>query len=297
MVLTYRHDGQPVGPSKGRCLVNPDLKALKELHRSVDACWETLTCLMRLVCEHRSSSSANDQDVAERCSRDFQWLYSCWSGVSRYEDSDVDWFAGDQVVSLCNLKTTSYHRALALLAGLVVNEVFMGIHGSLAMPNTWAPPPPSAGANEGDPDELGKGINMIRQEAEATIQSGLQKMAEATPLLLPHTIKPDNLEDVMNILESPLRYHISDWQAEDVLLTPEELSKADPWLSLEYNRALRRFVPERQPLEPSRRTPRYRPPPCPCCGGKAEVTSSPRGIRHLKCSGCAHTWTVTRRPV
>jgi len=41
-----------------------------------------------------------------------------------------------------------------------------------------------------------------------------------------------------------------------------------------------------------RKAKRYKPPPCPECGGRARVVSTRKNVRFLKCQACEHKWKL-----
>jgi hypothetical protein len=75
------------------------------------------------------------------------------------------------------------------------------------------------------------------------------------------------------------------------------LEDVPPW-SIEFAdielEAAAAIVAIRTPGPANTPKPKYQPPPCPCCGKKARVTSKQGSVRYLKCSECGRTWPSTK---
>jgi len=295
--------------------MTPDLESLKEVHTTVEACWEQLSGLAGFC--NQDHSDAEREKAAKSCGMDLAMLCCNWIDCLAYIDSEVDWFAGERVVNICGLRATSYHKAIAMLADSLLWSVTQALFGCPL--STMAAidqrkkdgsqsPGPKHGTGKSttvskylplsamEREKLERLMTELREKAEKLGQ--MFKELPPLPRLLELTLTDsvENLEEVKNSLKRIPTFSAGG-HLDDVVLTPQGLHDAEVWLSLEYNRALRQFVAQPQPLEPRTTGSRFRPAPCTECGGRAKVTSTKETVRHFKCENCDHTWTGTRKVV
>ncbi len=118
--------------------------------------------------------------------------------------------------------------------------------------------------------------------------------------LYPHRLPPDVCGSVFSEREPgvyDLRVHTNEWRirAEGYALIAEFL--AENSAAGEVNGPPGeppRSADNAEPRPANTPKPKYQPPPCPCCGKKARVTSKQGSVRYLKCSECGRTWPSTK---